>query len=190
MLCSQCEALLSGYEREFKKIWMDTIPPDFTHLHTRALAGVISVTVPDYDTFKLFHLSVFWRAAVSEGFRIERFSLGRYEEQLARMIRNRDPGRAGDFPFLGVLNLDSTGRPVATVSPLAKGRGRFEGHHYYMMTYAFCDWTFVVAQPGPTWMGDFETQCREEGVLLLLGVPHSQSKSFKLWADIIRDLRR
>lgn len=190
MLCQQCESLLSGYEREFKVIWMDTIPPNFNHLRTRTFEDVISVTVPDYDTFKLFHLSVFWRAAVSDGFRIEGFSLGRYDEQLASMIRNRDPGRAGDFPFLGVLNLDRNGRPVPTVSQLARGEGRFEGHHYYMMTYAFCDWTFVVAQPGPSWMADLETRCRQEGVFLLLTVPHTQSKSFKLWAEIIHDLRR
>lgn len=190
MLCKDCEGLLSGYEGEFKNIWMDTIPPGFTHLRSGPEHG-ISVTVPNYDKFKLFHLSILWRAAVSQGFKVGEISLGPYERLLAKMIKERDPGQPGDFPFFGVLNLDRCSRPVPTVSPLVEGQGRFEDHrYYYMMSYAFCDWIFVVAQPGPSWMVEMEIACRNESVFLLLAVPHAQSKSFKLSVDIIRDLRR
>lgn len=190
MLCRDCEALLSEYERAFKLDWMDTVPPDFTHLQTRPLQDVISVRVTNYDAFKLFHLSVLWRAAVSSSFKAGSMSLGPYAEQLRILIRNRDPGSVGDFPFFGVLNLDDQGRPVATVSQLAKGEGRYEGHHYYMMSYAFCDWTFVIARPGPKWMVDLEATCRAGHEFLLLTIPHTRSKSFNLWASILRDLRK
>ena len=190
MLCSNCEGLISGYEGKFKKLWMDTIPPDFRHLATKSLEDVISVEVPDYDAFKLFHLSVFWRAAVSNGFKIEPMSFDRYEREIAILIKEGNPGQLGDFPFLGVLSLDKNGLPVPTVSQLAKGQGRFEGHHYYMMSYAFCDWTLVIARPGPRWLVDMETKCRQEKKFLLLTVPHNQSKSFKLSAEIIQKLRQ
>lgn len=190
MLCRDCEALLSEYERAFKRDWMDTIPPDFTHLQTRSLQDVISVALTDYDAFKLFHLSVLWRAAVSSGFKAGPMSLGPYTDQLQTLITNRDPGSVGDFPFIAVLNLDDQGRPVATVSQLAKGEGRYEGHHYYMMSYAFCDWTFIVARPGPKWMIELEATCRADGQFLLLTTRHKQSKSFNLWASIIHDLRK
>lgn len=190
MLCSDCEKLISGYESRFKKLWMDTIPPDFRYFRTKPLEDAISVAMPDYDAFKLFHLSVFWRAAVSNGFRIEPMSFGRYEREIATLVKGGDPGQLGDFPLLGVLSLDKDGRPVPTVSPLARGNGRFEGHHYYMMSYAYCDWTFVVARPGPRWMVDLEAQCRQEKIFLLLTVPHTQSKSLILWTEIIQKLRQ
>jgi hypothetical protein len=190
MLCAKCESLLSGYETKFKKVWMDSIPPDLSHLATKPLEDVVSVEVPDYDAFKLFHLSVFWRAAVSSGFTIGNISFGPYEKELARLIREGNPGKPGDFPFFAVLNLDKRGGPVPTVTQLAQGQGRFEGrHHYYMMSYAFCDWTLILGCPGPQWLVKMETKCREERTFLLLSVPYSQSKSFKLSAQSIQQLR-
>ena len=189
LLCSECERLLSTYESKFNQVWMETIPTDFSHLRTKPLEDIIHVEVPDYASFKLFHLSVFWRAAVSTGFKIGDISLGPYEERIAALLRQGDPGQPGDFPFTGVLSLDDQRRPVPTVSQLARGEGRFEGRHYYMMSYAFCDWTFVVARPGPKWLADLEKECRQEGMFLLFTVPHTQAKSFKLSVDILRKLR-
>ena len=187
LLCVCCEQRLNAYETAFKKAWMDTIPSDFRHLRTRALEDVISVDIPDYATFKLFHLSVLWRAAVSSGFKIGGgISLGRYEAEIAQMLRDGDPGRPGDFPFFGVLNLGEDKRPVPTVAPLAHGAGRYEGHHYYLMSYAYCDWFFFVARPGPKWMAALEAKCRAQSMCLLLTVPYTESKSFDLWVEILR----
>jgi hypothetical protein len=191
MLCSECETLLSGYETKFKKLWMDSIPLDFNHLATKPLEDVLTVEIPDYDAFKLFHLSVFWRAAVSSGFKIGNISFGPYEREIATLVRGGQSGAPGDFPFFAVLNLDKLGRPVPTVTQLAQGQGRFEGrHHHYMMSYAFCDWTLMLGRPGPQWTVEIETKDREEGQFKLLSVPHRQSKSFELSADIIRQIRR
>lgn len=191
MLCAECEGLISTYESGFKKAWMDTIPPDLSHLMTGPLRDVVRVEVPDYASFKLFHLSILWRSAASSGFKLDpHITLGKYDAQIAALIRDHDPGQPGDFPFFGVLSLDGRKRPVTTVSPLAEGSGRFEGHHYYLMSYAYCDWTFIIARPGPKWLADLEEHCRQERMFLLLTAPHSQSKSFKLWADVLRELRQ
>ncbi len=192
LLCPQCENLLSAHESRFKQVWMNTIPPNFSHLSTEPPNNVIRVEVPDYDSFKLFHLSVLWRAAASSTFKLESdITLGPYDQQIASMLLNNDPGQPGDFPFLATVNLDRKKRPVATVSPLAKGTGRFEGrYHYYLMSYAYCDWMFIVAQPGPQWLAEFERECRNERMFLLHAVPHTQSKSFTLWGSILRQLRR
>jgi len=191
LLCQECEGLLSAYESSFKQTWMDTIPPNFSHLKTKPLQDVIRVEIPDYASFKLFHLSVLWRAAVSSGFKVDpRITLGSYNAQIAALIRNRDPGQPGDFPFFGVLSIDSQRRPVSTVHPIAKGTGRYEGHHYCMMSYAYCDWYFIIARPGPQWLAELEQECRRERMCLLLTVPHNQAKSFNLAVDILRQLRQ
>jgi len=189
MLCQECEALLSVYETKFKKCWMDTIPPDFNHLATGP-ADLITVRVPDYADFKLFHLSVFWRAAVSSGFKMHpRISLGKYEAQIRQMLQEGDPGESGNFPFFGVLSLYKNGRPNPSITKLAKGIGRLEGHHYYMMSYAYCAWLFVVARPGPTWMVDLEKKFYQGNPYPLLIVPYTPSKSFCLDADLLKQLR-
>jgi hypothetical protein len=189
LLCQQCEGRLSGWESKFKKAWMDTIPPDFNHLQTRPLQDVIYVKIGDYACFKLFHLSVLWRAAVSSGFKVGNISLGRYEGEIAKMLLAGDPGKAGDFPVFATLNLDDQKRPVGTVAPLAHGTGRCERHHYYLMTYAYCDWVFIMARPGPVWMADIEAKCRAGNVFPLFTTHYAQSKGFNLWVDILRKLR-
>jgi hypothetical protein len=189
LLCQECEALLSAYESTFKQTWMNTIPPNFTRLKTRPLEDAIRVEIPDYASFKLFHLSVLWRAAVSSGFKVPHITLGPYDSEIAAMILNRDLGQPGDFPFLGFLSIDWEKRPVGTVCPLAKGTGRFEGHHFYLMSYAYCDWTFIIARPGPKWLVDLEKACMQERMFVLLTVAHKQSKSFNLWKDIFRKFR-
>jgi hypothetical protein len=119
-----------------------------------------------------------------------RITLGLYSAQIAALIRNRDPGQPGDFPFFGVLSIDGQNQPVATVTPLAKGTGRIEGHQYYMMSYAYCDWTFIIARPGPQLLAQVEEECRRERMCLLLTVPYNHAKSFNLWVDILRQLRQ
>jgi hypothetical protein len=190
LLCAECESLLSDYETTFKRIWMDTIPPVLPNVQPGRRDMHIDVRVDDYDSFKLFHLSVLWRAAASTGFKAESMSLGPYADQLAAMLRNKDAGEIGAHPFFGVLNIDEYNRPVPIVSPLAKGHGRFEGHHYYMMSYAYCDWTFIVGNPGPYWLVELEAQCREEKYVPLLTARHRESKSLKLWAEFIHHMRR
>jgi hypothetical protein len=187
LLCSDCETLLSGYETEFKKSWMDTIPRSFGHLRTRPLEDAIVVGVPDYGAFKLFHLSVFWRASVSQSFKVGGgIWLGEYEDQVGSLLRSGDPGDPGDFPIYAYLSLDTATQPVPTVSSLVEGQCRFEGidHRVLMMSYAFCDWMLMPARPGPHWLAEFEVACRRENTFTLLTVPHRHSKSLQLAAQV------
>lgn len=185
LLCHQCEGIVSRYETKFKNCWMDTIPSHFSRLSTSH--EFVSVAITDFDSFKLFHMSVFWRAAISMGFKIGSISFGPYEDRIARMIKTGDPGNAGEFPLFAVVNLDSQGRPVPTMSQIAQGEGRFvRRYHYYVMSYAFCDWTFVLACPGTSWMRDLEMQWRQGQEFILMTSPHNESKPFKLMADILR----
>jgi len=190
LLCQRCEQLFSGWESQFKKVWMDTIPPSFGHLNTRPHKDMLEVAIDNYTLFKLFHLSILWRAALSSNFKLDRnISLGRYDRQIARMLLAGDPGQPGDFPFFASLNLDDQKAPVPVVAPLAQGIGRFEGHRYYLMTYAYCDWIFIIANPGTPWMARIESHFRSTNTFLLASTPNAQSKGFNLWADIFSKLR-
>lgn len=54
----------------------------------------------DYPKFKLFLLSVLWRASISNRPFFRLVSLGPYEEKIRQMILNGDAGLPGDFPCI------------------------------------------------------------------------------------------
>jgi len=185
LLCHECEGVISKYECRFKELWMDTIPGSFKDRVRREDGDVIQVEI-DWDTFKLFHLSVFWRAMVSEGFKVDNtMSLGPYEVELRERIRNGDPGKPGEFPVIGQLVIHRDNRPHASVTPVAQREGRFYGHYCYFMSYAYCDWFFVVARPGPRWIVDLEAQYRDKGIFCLLTAPFCESALVEYYKTFI-----
>lgn len=58
------------------------------------------VTNIDYVKFKLFLLSMLWRASISSRPFFKNVSLGPYEEEIRNMILSGNPGRPGDFPCI------------------------------------------------------------------------------------------
>jgi hypothetical protein len=126
LLCADCETLLSKYENEFGRLWREAIPEKANVPVTYLDDDVLSVDVPDYTQFKLFHLSILWRAAVS-GFKTHAgISLGRYDREIADSILKGDPGGPGDFPVLGSVIVDEDRHPLPIVAPLVEGKGRLE----------------------------------------------------------------
>ena len=61
LLCRQCEQLLNDrYEQPMSKAWREFLPDEIDR-DSHLIDGI------DYGTFKLFHLSVLWRASVAQG---------------------------------------------------------------------------------------------------------------------------
>lgn len=54
----------------------------------------------DYKQFKLFYLSILWRASISSLEEFEEVELGKYEQILRDMIRSENPGDVEDYPVL------------------------------------------------------------------------------------------
>lgn len=52
----------------------------------------------DYKKFKLFLLSLLWKASISSRPFFQHVSLGAYEEKIRRMLLNGDPGKANAYP--------------------------------------------------------------------------------------------
>src|SRR5574337_198522 len=76
LLCSECEQLLNNrYEKYFKALWFDqgALPSTIESGVTFELHGL------DYHKFKLFHLSVLFRAGVSSLPQFSQVKLGAHE---------------------------------------------------------------------------------------------------------------
>lgn len=99
-----------------------------------------SISRLDYQRFKLFLLSILWRASVSSREFCGDVKLGQDEEILRRMIKNEDSKRLGDFPIL-IIDI-SKDIPVLRGATENPRRVKPNGNHFYYffiqgITYSF-----------------------------------------------------
>jgi hypothetical protein len=141
LLCRNCEGFINtNYEIPFRVYWVDNNPlPNEWNNHKE-----IKIFQADYTTFKLFHLSVLFRASVSSIPTFEAVSLGSHEENIRNMLLNKDPGPSGKYPIVGfvVIN-DKTNTIVNVVSKAIKSR--YNGGRAYGIIYAGVLWWFGIS---------------------------------------------
>ncbi len=121
------------------KAWSEFLPDEIDH-DSHLIKGI------DYWTFKLFHLSVLWRASVAQGPEWSKVSLGaRHEEYLrAALLEGAVPDR-NSYPLLGTVFVGpETRRPcLGWVMPTCASR--LGSMRVYTSLYGGCTWHVVVA---------------------------------------------
>lgn len=125
LLCRECEQKFSKFERYASLVIKGGAPG----LDGQRHGSIVSVRGIDYKQFKLFLLSLLWRAGVAKDRYFERVALGPHEEELRSMLHNGDPGPFDLYPciFWG-LNLQPNEIPELMVQPC---RDRVWGHITY-----------------------------------------------------------
>ena len=94
LFCESCEQHFNEhFEKPFLRQWLETRLPD-PWIHDRE----IRIQVDDYPSFKLFHLSVLFRAGISSLPHYQQVVLGPYEPALRQLLLDRDPGRELEYP--------------------------------------------------------------------------------------------
>lgn len=141
LLCRSCEALLGKHEKYFADLWYER-----KALPHRVATNSVTLHV-DYEPFKLFLLSVLWRASIStlEPFQVVR--LGPFEEEIRLMLLQ---GRAGPDTrfqiFACVYLLPPTATPChGTIVPPSKVRLP-DGNKGYSIVFGGVKWFFVVSR--------------------------------------------
>lgn len=107
LLCAQCESKLSRWE---------TYAANAVYNKNRARCEKIDDTIYvdglDYAQFKLFLLSLIWRAGVSSLRVFQQTDLGPHEERLRQMLLAGDPGPFDRYGCL-VFAITLEGKPMA-----------------------------------------------------------------------------
>ena len=106
LLCTDCENLLNGFERHARRVFVDPLPA-----HEAGSSRVRQFRRVDFNPFKLFLLSILWRASVTNLSFFEHVSLGPHEENIRQMILKREAGDAVDYPIL-IFALHFRGEPL------------------------------------------------------------------------------
>jgi hypothetical protein len=135
LLCSSCEQRLSRYERPSAKFFRD--PRQYRQLSDGRFTRYHGL---DYHSFKLFLMSIVWRAGVSNDTMFRLVQLGPHEERLRRMILNDDPGDVHEYAVTAVDSAylpDYLKRSIVPPKPL-----RLDGHNCYQFVFGGLFWFF------------------------------------------------
>jgi hypothetical protein len=136
LLCQDCEKYLNdNFEHPSVEIW-DTLTSrkasktiilnniiDKQKNHAIVFSGV------NYSTFKLFLLSIIWRASISKAPEFGEINLALHEEKIRQMLIEHDPGKQSHYPCIINLLADSSFTPIY----IPKTNPRYEGHRVFRM---------------------------------------------------------
>ena len=121
------------------KAWSKFLPDEIDH-DSHLIDEV------DYGTFKLFHLSVLWRASVAQRPEWSKVSLGeRHEEYLrAALLEGAVPDR-NRYPLLGTVFVGPETRHPCLGWIMPTYANRLDSARVYTSLYGGCAWHVVVA---------------------------------------------
>lgn len=138
LLCQQCETRLSVWEGYASSLLAGATPPRVE----RVERGVAWVSGIDYERFKLFQLSILWRAGLAKHSFFEFVTLGPHEERLRQMLLSSDPGAPNQYPCLMFhVHLDGKQPPVI-VQPT---KTRIENAAAFRFVFGGYFWAYAVA---------------------------------------------
>jgi hypothetical protein len=167
LLCKDCELRFSRYEHYFSKVWYGPsalrpvlIPPPG-----------IALCDLDYVRFKLFHLSILWRAGVSKRKEFHSVNLGPHAQRIAELLLKNDPGPPSRYP-LGVIALaQGTSGKLMEGFVVSLGSTSVEGHRTYFFVFGGCLWWYEVSSHRRAW---FPNALSQDGGLMLLSQPFNE----------------
>lgn len=98
----------------------------------------------NYQDFKLFHLSVLFRAGVCRLPTFSEVSLGPHEERLRRMLLDHDAGPVERYPIFGYAVIHHKTKRIVQMVSKAQA-SRFGGHRCYGFMYGGVQWWIGVS---------------------------------------------
>jgi hypothetical protein len=98
LLCATCEQRFGRYEKYADGVMTGQLGHRF-----RLVGSRITISEIDYTTFKLFQLSILWRASVSSLEFFKLVSLGPHEERIRCMLLGDEPGEPNSYGCLVVF---------------------------------------------------------------------------------------
>jgi len=141
LLCESCESILSKYEKYVGRLLDGKVG-----IRKRQTPRLYTIEEVDYAKFRLFGLSLLWRASVAESDFFVKVELGPHQEVIRRMILSGDPGDPDRYGFFLGRIMSSELQPDALM--MQPTISRFEKHKCYRFVFGGFVWVFVVSSHG------------------------------------------
>lgn len=140
LLCPDCEKALFKYEDYAAKVIFGDTPLAFIEG-----ADGISIQNLDYPKFKLFQLSLIWRAGVTSIQEIPTKLYGRHPETLRKMLLQGDPGRQYDYGCVMFFLPEAFNLMRRAIIPPDLLNKRIRGCMCYRALFAGMFWTYFMS---------------------------------------------
>jgi hypothetical protein len=138
LLCKDCEKQLSEYERYVSLVFSGEVK-----VTSERNSNLVKISGLDYQNFKMFGLSVLWRAGVSKLQFFENVTLRLHEEKIRKQILTNNPGKPDEYGFfLAPLVDNDHDIKDLMVQPT---RSRLGGHYCYRFVFGGIVWVFIVS---------------------------------------------
>lgn len=142
LLCDGCETKLSVWEGYTRELLSGGIPTTSTRS-----GDLVWVYGAEYASFKLFQLSILWRAGVSSLPIFSKVQLGPHEERLRLRILAADPGEPTEYgcALYALTTPEGIDRSLIVQPTLA----RVDGIHAYHFVFGGLIWLYFVSNHAP-----------------------------------------
>lgn len=143
LLCEECEALFNRWETYFANIWFNPM----TRLRpTEVGQSTVNISGIDYSRFKLFHLSIIWRAGVCGLREFSMIRLGGQQEQLRSRLLAADAGEPANYPFCGLALRDPETGGFQDKLVKLLDTIRIDGHYAYTALFGGVLWLYFISK--------------------------------------------
>jgi hypothetical protein len=118
LLCYDCEKLISVWENYAEKVLNGSTHLKMPVVKNTADDLIQSVTGIHYQQFKLFLLSIVWRASVTNQSFFSAVDLGKqHEDRIGQMLLSSTPGTEDDYPVTLILPMGPVGNNLSIGQP-------------------------------------------------------------------------
>lgn len=138
LLCGNCEQHLSRYENYARKVLFGGV-----EIAVQNEAGGIIVSEIDYKYFKLFQLSILWRASVSSHKMFKDVQLGKHEPIIRKMIISDIPGQKEKYCCV-MMAIKHGNDGMGTFIDQPEKR-RVDSHVVYRFIFGSIAWIYFVS---------------------------------------------
>ena len=177
LFCDDCEQLLSReYEGPFARFWLDNnaLPPSMT-------TDEMELVNIDYLKFKLYHLSILFRASISTLSHFNHVALGPHEETIRNMLLEQTDNDKYHISAAVLVKEDNSVVDGIITFPKYVP---FKGHSFYQTLYSGCAWIIKVSSH--TLPGLSETGLQENGTMVVTRERYEEYQELQEIASLLR----
>jgi hypothetical protein len=140
LFCNSCEHLFQTFEDYTASLWLSR------ELKYRNQSGISYMQGIDYSLFKLFQLSIIWRASICSLPEFSNISLGTKHESLIRdMLLSKNPGEPYEYGCIILHANEDKMQQLINMSLLISPSFKHDGHKVYPFIFGALIWFFYVS---------------------------------------------
>ncbi|RZB35712.1 MAG: hypothetical protein SRB2_02839 [Desulfobacteraceae bacterium Eth-SRB2] len=139
LLCHECEQRFSKWEGYARDVFNNQPLKLIEDNRVVVFSGL------QYTPFKLFQMSLIWRASITSRPEINRIDLGPHAERIRKMLFENRPGEAHEYG--SILMLPALGQELMQefLYPPERLPSKLDGHSAYRAVFGGLFWLFIVS---------------------------------------------